>query len=237
MMTIQNRESFLDNVARNLGRPRRRSEVKRPTWRLSPQWDVYKGYSQDELVEVLEKQCKAIHTHFKRTDFAGLAETLTATIAGHNGKKIIAANDPRNEEYGLDAIFSDLRKDDIDVRLWDSAIGKANQVFAEQADIGITFSEITLAESGTVTLFNDKNNGRTISLLPRVHVVIIPKSTLVPRMTQAVKQIHEANQAGNEVSSCVSFISGPSNSADIEMNLIVGVHGPVEATYIVVDDK
>lgn len=236
-MTIQNRESFLDNLANNLGRPRRTEVVERPTWSLSPQWDVYKGYSQDELVDVLEKQCKVIHTNFKRTDFADLAEMLTATIKEHDGKKVLAANDHRNKEYGLDTIFSALQDEDVDVRLWDSTIGKENQVFAEQADIGITFSEITLAESGTVTLFNDKDNGRTISLLPRVHIVIIPKSTIVPRMTQAVKQIHEENQAGREVSSCVSFISGPSNSADIEMNLIVGVHGPVEATYIVVDDK
>ena len=150
---------------------------------------------------------------------------------------MLAANDRRNKEYGLDVIFGELQQEGVDVRLWDSTIGTENQVFAEQADIGITFSEITLAESGTITLFNDKDNGRSISLLPRVHIVVIPKSTLVPRMTQAVKQIHEANKSGREVSSCVSFISGPSNSADIEMNLIVGVHGPVEATYIVVDDK
>ena len=122
------------------------------------------------------------------------------------------------------------------MRLWDSAKERENQVFAEQADIGITFSEITLAESATVTLFNDKDNGRTISLLPRCYIAIIPRSTLVPRMTQATKQIHEAHIQGREVSSCISFISGPSNSADIEMNLIVGVHGPVQATYIVVDD-
>lgn len=236
-MTIQNRERFLDNLASNLGRARRTGVVERPTWSLSPQWDVYEDLSQDELVTILENQCKLIHTNFKRTNFEGLAETLILTIKGHDGKKVLAANDHRNKEYGLDAIFTSLQDENVDVRLWDFKIGKENQVFAEQADIGITFSEITLAESGTVTLFNDKDNGRSISLLPRVHIVIIPKSTIVPRMTQAVKQIHEANQQGSEVPSCISFISGPSNSADIEMNLIVGVHGPIEVTYIVVDDK
>ena len=235
-MTIQNRDAFLDKLANSLGRPRITEGVKRPKWSLSPQWEVYEGYSKDELVDVLEKQCETIHTKFKRTDKDGLSKTLKEVIKAHAGKKVIAANDRRNAEFGVGVIYEELQNEGVDVRLWDAAIGKENQVFAEQADVGITFSDITLAESGTLTLFNDKDNGRSISLLPRVHIAIIPKSTMVPRMTQAVKQIHEANQRGQEVSSCVSFISGPSNSADIEMNLIVGVHGPVEATYIVVDD-
>ncbi len=235
-MTIQNRERFLDNVAKNLGRPRLTEGVERPQWSLNPQWEVYKGYTKDQLVDVLEKQCVKIHTTFKRTDKEGLPELLKEVIKGYKGKKVLAANDRRNGEYGLPAIFEDLQNDGVDVRLWDSAKEKDNQVFAEQADIGITFSEITLAESATVTLFNDKDNGRSISLLPRVYIAIIPKSTMVARMTQATQQIHEAHVQGREVTSCISFISGPSNSADIEMHLIVGVHGPVQATYIVVDD-
>lgn len=97
------------------------------------------------------------------------------------------------------------------------------------------FSDVTLAESGTVTLFHNKDHGRSISLLPKTFVAIIPKSTLVPRMTQAATLIHKMQTQGEDVPSYVSFITGPSNSADIEMNLIVGVHGPVKATYIVVD--
>lgn len=235
-MTIQNRDRFLDNLANRLGRTRLTEGVERPTWSFNPQWEVYADYSQDQLVDVLEKQCEKIHTDFKRTNKEGLPDLLKEVISSYKGQKVLASNDRRNVEFGLPTIFEELQQKGVDVRLWDSAKERANQVFAEQADVGITFSEITLAESATVTLFNDKDNGRTISLLPRSYIAIIPKSTLVPRMTQATKQIHESNKQGREVSSCISFISGPSNSADIEMNLIVGVHGPVQATYIVVDD-
>src|SRR6185312_14315187 len=107
-MTIQNRESFLDNLANTLGRPRRTVGVERPQWSLSPQWDVYADYSQDELIDVLEKQCKVIHTNFKRTSFDGLADTLKSTIKGHDGIKVLAANDLRNNEYGLDVVFDEL---------------------------------------------------------------------------------------------------------------------------------
>src|SRR5699024_5352918 len=191
---------------------------------------------QDELVDVLAKQCEVIHTDFKRTNRDGLAGVLKSVIEGYDGKAIIASSDSRNEDYGLNDVYQKLQDNGLDVHLWDETKGKENQVFAERADVGITFSDITLAESGTVTLFNNKYNGRSISLMPRTYIAIIPKSTIVPRMTQAAEQIHHANEQGHDVVSCVSFVTGPSNSADIEMNLIVGVHGPVEVTYIVVDD-
>ncbi|WP_188456443.1 LutC/YkgG family protein [Virgibacillus oceani] len=234
-MAIQNRDSFLDSLAANLGRPRRTQGIERPKWSVSPQFEVLNQASKDELIDVLKKQCEVIHTDFKRTDRTDLVKVLRETIEGYNGKVIVASSDSRNEEYGLDNFYKSAAED-FDVHLWDETMWKENQVFAERADVGITFSDITLAESGTVTLFNNKYNGRSISLMPRTYIAIIPKHTIVPRMTQATRQLHEAHISGNAVSSCVSFVTGPSNSADIEMNLIVGVHGPVEVTYIVVDD-
>ncbi|SFA83825.1 L-lactate dehydrogenase complex protein LldG [Lentibacillus halodurans] len=235
-MTIMNREAFLEHVTANLHRPRRTNGVERPQWSIRPQDEVLKGLSKDELVDVLEEHCKVIHTNFKRTDRDGLAAILKETIEGYKAKAIVASSDSRNEDYGLHDFYQKLKDDGNEVHLWDETNGKENQAFAERADVGITFSDITLAESGTVTLFNNKYNGRSISLMPRTYIAIIPKSTIVPRMTQATKQIHEANQAGDGVASCISFVTGPSNSADIEMNLIVGVHGPVDVTYIMVED-
>ncbi|MEC3883310.1 lactate utilization protein C [Halobacillus sp. HZG1] len=233
-MTVHNRTSFLDRVAENLGRERR-TKVKPPVYSVQPQDRVFQGATQDELIEKLEAQCRVIHTSFERTTQSGLADTLKKVFASFEGsKKVISAGGPRLDEFGVRGIYEELAEEGFDLRIWNDQEGDV--AFAEQAGVGVVFSDITLAESGTVTLFNDSDNGRSISLLPETFIAIIPKSTLVPRMTQAARVIHEQEQKGNPVSSCVSFITGPSNSADIEMNLIVGVHGPVKATYILVDD-
>src|SRR5690625_7935156 len=114
-MAIQNRESFLDNLVKNLGRARREEGVERPVWSVSPQYDVLGGYSQDELVDVLEKQCESIHTEFKRTDKAGLTQAIKETAEAYGAKSIIAVNDERNEAYGLDGFYKELKEEGVKV--------------------------------------------------------------------------------------------------------------------------
>lgn len=228
---IHNRGSFLDKLAKNLGRDRR-AEVVKPEWQHNPQWEVYKGYSQDELAAVLKKQCELIHTEVHETVTSELSTLIPHLIKQYGGKSVVSWDDPRFEEAGL----ADIGDGDLTHHVWNTEAGDENLAFSAVADVGITFSDITLAESGTVVLFSDRGKGRAVSLLPAIYIAIIPKSTIVPRMTQAAKSIHDKIESGELVASCVNFISGPSNSADIEMNLIVGVHGPVKATYVIVDD-
>jgi L-lactate dehydrogenase complex protein LldG len=233
---VHNRDSFLNNLATNLGRERRYN-VDKPKWNQTPQWEVFKGYSQGQLVEVLKKQCEHIHTDVHETVTSELSTLITHLIKDYGGKSVVTWDDPRFHDYRLSNLSRDLNDENIDVHVWDSNGSEENLAISATADIGITFSDATLAESGTVVLFSDKGKGRAVSLLPAVYIAIIPKSTIVPRMTQVAKDIHEKIEKGELVASCVNFISGPSNSADIEMNLIVGVHGPIKATYIIVDDK
>ncbi|WP_026584130.1 LutC/YkgG family protein [Bacillus sp. J33] len=234
--SVYNRNSFLDNLAKSLGRERRR-EVEKPAWNHNPQWDVLKGASQDELVEVLKQQCLRIHTDVHETVSAELPSLIASLIKEYGGKSVVTWDDPRFDEFGLSSFFKELEGDEISLHVWDREGGEENLAFSATADIGITFSDATLAESGTVVLYSDKGKGRAVSLLPVIYFAVIPKSTIVPRMTQVAKHIHTKVENGEPVPSCVNFISGPSNSADIEMNLIVGVHGPVQAAYIIVDDK
>ncbi|MBS2968128.1 lactate utilization protein C [Metabacillus sp. KIGAM252] len=236
--TIKNKESFLNNIAQNLGRPRRSKGVLRPEWKHRPQDGVLQGLNQDELLEVLKEQCIRIHTTYRETNSLGLYETLKDTVMEYGGGPVITWDDPRFREFGLSSLINDdLPREDVKTHIWDTKLGDENIKKAEEANVGITFSDQTLAESGTVVLFSGSGKGRSVSLLPATYIAIIPKSTLVPRITQTAQKIHMQIQAGEEVASCVNFISGPSNSADIEMNLVVGVHGPIKATYIVVGDR
>ncbi|MBM7584467.1 L-lactate dehydrogenase complex protein LldG [Bacillus pakistanensis] len=233
---IHHRAHFLNNLANHLGRERR-SSVEKPKWNQNPQWEVFKDYSKDQLVEVLKQQCKLIHTDVHETTTSELATFITHLIKEYGAKSVVTWDDPRFNEYGLAPLSNELNIDDISVHKWDRDRGEENLSLSSTADVGITFSDATLAESGTVVLYSDQGKGRSVSLLPAIYIAIIPKSTIVPRMTQVAKDIHDKIEKGELVASCVNFISGPSNSADIEMNLIVGVHGPVKATYIIVDDK
>ena len=87
-----------------------------------------------------------------------------------------------------------------------------------------------------MVLYSHPKQGRAVSLLPEASVFVVAKSTLVARLTQATERLHKKAANGERVPSCVNFISGPSSTADIELIKVVGVHGPVFASYIIIDD-
>lgn len=232
--TIQNREQFLQNITAKMRRkPRNMDEaLHRPERQFQPEKDVLRDASQEELLETFKEQCLAIHTDVVETSMDNLAKTVNEMLREHGEGKTVVAKDDRFSTFGLTELL-----DDPSTYLWDVTKGRENIDEAEKAKTGIMFSDISLAESATVVMFNDKDKARSIGLLPETFIGIIPASTLVPRMTQASAIIDEKINNGETIASCVNFVSGPSNSADIEYNLVVGVHGPVKASYIVVTDK
>lgn len=235
--SIYNRDKFLNQLATRLERPRITSPVERLNWKFRPQDTVLKNASPDDLLEVLKEQCEKIHTSLYITESKDLTATLNEVVVGYGGGPVVTWKDERFSRWGLDTLLKqNWPNQNIDVFEWDHTLGEENITKAEQANVGLTISEITLAESGTVVLFSDENKGRTVSFLPSTFIALVPKSTLVPRMTQAAQKMREIHRKTGHVASCINFITGPSNSADIELNLVVGVHGPVKATYIVIND-
>ena len=102
------------------------------------------------------------------------------------------------------------------------------------ADIGITGADFAIADTGTLVLLSGPEQPRLTSLLPPVHIAILEKETIVPNIHALFARLGKSHENYDKLCSCISFITGPSRTADIELNLTLGVHGPGRAIVIIV---
>jgi L-lactate dehydrogenase complex protein LldG len=102
-------------------------------------------------------------------------------------------------------------------------------------DIGVTTAQAGIAETGTLVLEAESERHRLVSLLPPVHIAILHARDVVSTIGDALDQLR-GDQA-KEISRAITFVTGPSRTADIELTLTVGVHGPKELYVIVIDDS
>ena len=164
---IQQRETFLANIAKQLGRSPK-TELPRPTWQYQPQDRVLKDATKDELVEILIQQCANIHTDIVISSTATLPQDLQKVVDNYGGQSVITWKDKRFQDYGLAALMNEQwSQANIQLYEWDPQHPEENIRQAEKANIGMTISEMTLAESGTAVLFSSKDKGRSISFYPK----------------------------------------------------------------------
>jgi L-lactate dehydrogenase complex protein LldG len=94
--------------------------------------------------------------------------------------------------------------------------------------VGVTGAVGAIAESGSVALVSGPGRPRTASLLPPVHVAIVPVSRLYATLPDFLAAHPDAAEQGSNL----VLVTGPSRTADIEMTLTRGVHGPGEVHVV-----
>jgi L-lactate dehydrogenase complex protein LldF len=106
----------------------------------------------------------------------------------------------------------------------------ANFSRSEIPRVGLTAALAGIAETGSLVLTAGKERPLTASLLPEVHIAVIQADDILPTVKAAL-QLPELLTASSAV-----LITGPSRTADIEMTLTIGVHGPAELIVFCLED-
>ena len=104
-----------------------------------------------------------------------------------------------------------------------------------EARLGITRCEFLIARLGTVMVSSRLSPGRKVTVYPEIHLVLGYTSQLVPNLKQALQGLRK--KYNDDFPSVVSFITGPSRTADIEKTLVLGAHGPKELYVFLVEDS
>lgn len=100
-------------------------------------------------------------------------------------------------------------------------------------DVGITKAQAGIAETGTLLLDSSVERNRLVSLVPPVHIAILDAANIYSTLGETLAALQSG---GKELSPALTFITGPSRTADIELTLAIGVHGPKEL-YVIINQN
>lgn len=104
--------------------------------------------------------------------------------------------------------------------------------------LGLTGVDAAIASTGSAVIAAGPGRSRAASLLPTHHLMIVPSSRIYPTPEHWFAELRRDGHHTEWLrrSGQIVFISGPSKSADIELSLTLGVHGPRVVHAIIYDD-
>ena len=173
------------------------------------------------LPELFAKRAGALkmETEFLAVD--DLVEKLIEYLRDANRKRIMVSVTPLFEKLKLVEALHDAG---FDAKRWNEITLDESYEF----DCAVTDTTYAVAETGGLVIRTTPEHGRALTLVPLYHIAIIEPKNFLPDMVDLFEKL-SAEGAGNYL----VMISGPSKTADIEMNVVTGVHGPnVVKAYI-----
>lgn len=223
-----NQERFLNRIRQKL--PHALLPSATPDHPGSFQGYSYPDFSPEGLVKQFTQELQTLSGHvYPLTDIEQLIPVILEILQRHEAGQIIAWDD---QSLGIPWLQQGLAEAGITIAgselSPEAAARKARLGEIDPVIVGVTGAQGGLADTGSVALISGPGRGRLASLLPPVHIAILPQSRLYPSLPAFLAAHPTATEAGSNL----VFITGPSRTGDIEMTLSMGVHGPGEVHVI-----
>lgn len=196
---------IIESIRRSLGRT-----VQTP---LAPRPEIYDSRQPEstdaEIARFLE-EVKKLSGVGQKLSASEVDSALKTLVEEHGVRKATAWETPHLRQLGITEILNSLGVELISPN--------ANKHEMALCDLGITEADYLLPETGTLVLRSSADKPRGVSLLPRIHLAIVRPDMLRADMHQVFAEAKDGHY--------LVFITGPSRTADIELTVTLGVHGP-----------
>lgn len=223
--SIENREQFLATLLE------KRGGVELPFEPYQAISDLPKTHladlSAEELLGIAKEQAEFVSANLVETTASEMNAVIADLIEKSGGGQVMIPSTDEFAKFGVEIATDQLVSWKIGAEYRDE-----NIMAAQNSNVAVAVPKFFLAESATIVVESEAGQGRSLHFLPTHYIAVIPLSRMVARSTQAADWFDKNKKPG----STLHFISGPSNSGDIEMQLVVGLHGPLEINYVVVKD-
>ena len=104
--------------------------------------------------------------------------------------------------------------------------------------IGVTSADFCMAETASLVMRTRPGQARSVSLVPSIHIAVIHLDQIIADLKELYTLIQWDTESSQEgLTNCMTFISGPSKTADVEATMVHGAHGPREVYIYVVTDS
>lgn len=248
-MSTDNQQPFINRIKTALGKPRARSRPRAHLFgaEMSPEirtiLERIKTRSVEDrkkLLETLIEAARPINLEVMPCDSipaatAAIGELVRDKKPEWGDQKSVAAwQHPLIEslnltdtlsEQGVPVVYTDLQKTDR---------GNLRRGIIESY-IGITSADFCVADSATLVLRTRAGQARTVSLLPSIHIAVIELEQVIASLKELYALLKwDPQKRAEGVTNCMTLITGPSKTADIEASLVHGAHGPREVRLFVI---
>ena len=212
-------DTVLDRVRRALGRtgpllePPTPPAIDEPITRLV--------HTDIGLPELFAKRAEEMKMHVDAVHPEELFDRLREFLKANTCHSLVLTGSPLLESLRL---AEQLNANGFEAKRWSEITLDGLYQF----DCGITDVTYAVAETGSLVIRSSAVHGPSVSLVPPIHVAILEPKNFLPDLVDLFERLKaDADPAS------VVLITGPSKTSDIEMNLVVGVHGPCKVQLFI----
>ena len=259
-METSNQAAFISTIRSALGHPpnqrrpanglfsgRSSSEIGRILERIKNRTDYERQQLLDRLIEMAEPiNLNVIVLKDPPSVTAAIADLIRGKNPEWGSQKSVATwKHPLIESLNIpDALadqkvpvfLTELKENDADETFRENERGRVRKHVVDSY-IGVTSADYCMADTASLVMRTRPGQARSVSLVPSIHIAVIHANQIIADLKELYALIQWDSEASAEgLTNCMTFISGPSKTADVEATMVHGAHGPREVYVYVMTD-